>query len=461
MPVDLDFRLLPDAVRLSPGIELNLGDGDAIASTGENLPLTVPPDYVRVHSHMAVRPDWAWPAAMAAAVALHAAVGFLLVVAWMPPPFSLPPELIDVTVVSETDAAPGQAAGVAAASTDESKLNDAAPQPTATAAPAPAVAETHPQAPPANPLDEETSPLSPVPEATPELPQLAAPNAAPPPPERPAVEDQGANASTTQAPPTSSEPFQPPPSHDATAAPGPPSGEPASPAPTPEALSAPATERHESEEPTVIASARAEPVRADPTSEAPASPGPGPALVAPQLPRPAAKPVAPATRRPHETTNSTPARPPRPVVARPPKPVEKAPVTQNKPAPPAPAEAHGNALARESLFAPARQAADAGAAAGSPGGSQTARASYGAILSAEIARHKVYPDAARAVDATGSVGVVLTVGAAGRIVSHSITRSSGNAAIDHEVDAMMAAVRAPPPPGGVFHTGVTIRFSLR
>jgi hypothetical protein len=32
---------------------------------------------------------------------------------------------------------------------------------------------------------------------------------------------------------------------------------------------------------------------------------------------------------------------------------------------------------------------------------------------------------------------------------------SGDAAIDSEVDAMMVAVQAPPPPGGSFHAGLT------
>ena len=76
-------------------------------------------------------------------------------------------------------------------------------------------------------------------------------------------------------------------------------------------------------------------------------------------------------------------------------------------------------------------------------------------MAAEIARHKVYPVAARAAGATGSVGVVLTV------ASHAITRSSGNSAIDGEVHAMMAAIQAPPPPGGSFHAALTIRFSLQ
>jgi protein TonB len=89
-----------------------------------------------------------------------------------------------------------------------------------------------------------------------------------------------------------------------------------------------------------------------------------------------------------------------------------------------------------------------------------AGARYGALLSAEIARHKVYPAAARAAGAAGAIGVAFTVGAEGRIVAHRITKSSGNPDLDAEIDSMMAAVRAPPPPGGLFRGAVVIRFDL-
>jgi protein TonB len=89
------------------------------------------------------------------------------------------------------------------------------------------------------------------------------------------------------------------------------------------------------------------------------------------------------------------------------------------------------------------------------------RTDYGSLLSAEITRHKIYPAAARAAGVTGSVVVVLVVGPSGRIVSHTIARSSGSAVLDGEVDAMMAAVQAPPPPGGTFRGGLTINFNLQ
>ena len=56
--------------------------------------------------------------------------------------------------------------------------------------------------------------------------------------------------------------------------------------------------------------------------------------------------------------------------------------------------------------------------------------------------------------------MTLTVGPSGRIASRAIAKSSGNADLDREVDAMMAAVQAPPPPDGGFHATVGIHFSL-
>jgi protein TonB len=89
-----------------------------------------------------------------------------------------------------------------------------------------------------------------------------------------------------------------------------------------------------------------------------------------------------------------------------------------------------------------------------------ARANYGAIVSAELNRHKFYPPGARARGETGSVGVSFSVGGSGRIVGHSIYSSSGSSALDGAVHQMMASAHAPPPPGGSFHGSILIRFDL-
>jgi protein TonB len=90
--------------------------------------------------------------------------------------------------------------------------------------------------------------------------------------------------------------------------------------------------------------------------------------------------------------------------------------------------------------------------------SRAARMNYGAIIAAALNRHKFYPSGAHGE--TGSVGVSFTVGASGHIVSHSIDRSSGSAALDGAVHAMMAATHASPPPGGSFPGSIVIHFSL-
>jgi protein TonB len=109
----------------------------------------------------------------------------------------------------------------------------------------------------------------------------------------------------------------------------------------------------------------------------------------------------------------------------------------------------------------AEQAARLGAERGRAAASAASRASYASLLSAELNRHKIYPYAARAAGVAGSVGLAFSVGASGEVVSHAITRSSGSPALDGAVEAMVAAVRAPPPPGGSFHASTTVNFSIQ
>lgn len=106
----------------------------------------------------------------------------------------------------------------------------------------------------------------------------------------------------------------------------------------------------------------------------------------------------------------------------------------------------------------ARQELKRGADNGSPRGSSMSPASYAGLLAAEIRRHTFYPAAARASGATGAVGVAFTVGPSGRIVSQSITSSSGNPTLDAAARTTLSAIRMPPPPGGRFSTSTNIRF---
>lgn len=87
-------------------------------------------------------------------------------------------------------------------------------------------------------------------------------------------------------------------------------------------------------------------------------------------------------------------------------------------------------------------------------------AAYGALVAAELNRHKRYPEAARAQGAQGVVVVSFVIGPSGRVASHTIARSSGVAVLDSAVSQMMAAVHLPPPPGGSFRATAPVRFNL-
>jgi len=170
-----------------------------------------------------------------------------------------------------------------------------------------------------------------------------------------------------------------------------------------------------------------------------------------------------------------------PLPIEPPKPVvEPKPVVASKPekaAPPKPAQPTAAELRREKQeenrkiqqaaerrrnekAQEAQQQARRGVASGGAKAGGMSSASYAVLLSAELRRHTFYPAAARAVGATGSVGVAFTVGPSGRVISQSVTRSSGNAALDGAAHAIMSAIHTPPPPGGRFSTSTNLRFNF-
>jgi protein TonB len=130
-------------------------------------------------------------------------------------------------------------------------------------------------------------------------------------------------------------------------------------------------------------------------------------------------------------------------------------------------EARENALRkRAALAAQSRKAQQEQAAThrGAPGGAAAgamSQASYAGLLAAELRRHTFYPAAAKAAGVSGSVGVTFTIGPSGRVISQSITRSSGNSALDSAAHAIMSAIHAPPPPGGRFNTSTNLRFGFR
>ena len=176
------------------------------------------------------------------------------------------------------------------------------------------------------------------------------------------------------------------------------------------------------------------------------SPQPEPEQVAaveppPEPPEPEVEPPPPTVAEAVVPTPEPPP-PPRPekkVVERK-KPVEKKPI-ERRPAPVDTTEA--------------RAAATAAAES-----ARAAAASYAARVAGEFERHKRYPAEARAQRIEGTVVLAFVIGPSGAIVSHAIARSSGNAAIDGAVHAMVAASRFDPPPGGRFASSIPLRFRL-
>jgi protein TonB len=132
---------------------------------------------------------------------------------------------------------------------------------------------------------------------------------------------------------------------------------------------------------------------------------------------------------------------------------------QKQPPPPKKAPARPDLSERRQTAREARQEARRGAKTGVASGGLS-RASYASLVSAEINRRRFYPSAARASGASGEVGVAFTIGPSGRVVRYAITYSSGSSALDGAARSILAAIHAPPPPGGSFAANTSIRFHL-
>ena len=85
-----------------------------------------------------------------------------------------------------------------------------------------------------------------------------------------------------------------------------------------------------------------------------------------------------------------------------------------------------------------------GSGSGKGKGSAKRRSRYYGELAAWLDRHKRYPAAARRRRQTGTVRVTFTIDRQGRVLSKRIVSSSGHAALDKEVEAMLR--RASPMP---------------
>ncbi len=159
-----------------------------------------------------------------------------------------------------------------------------------------------------------------------------------------------------------------------------------------------------------------------------------------------------------------------PLPVEPPKPAPPPPqktVVEKKP-PPKPVETRQDRLREERKdreiaesrrkAQEARQELKRGATDGAARATSMSPAAYAGLLAAEIRRHTFYPASARAAGITGAVGVAFTIGPSGRVISQSITRSSGNPVLDAAARTTLSSVHTPPPPGGRFSTSTNIRF---
>ena len=73
------------------------------------------------------------------------------------------------------------------------------------------------------------------------------------------------------------------------------------------------------------------------------------------------------------------------------------------------------------------------------------RASYAALVVAQIQAHQFYPEAARTRSEQGAVGVSFTIGASGRVSTAAITRSSGFAELDGAASQIVRSISPPAP----------------
>lgn len=162
------------------------------------------------------------------------------------------------------------------------------------------------------------------------------------------------------------------------------------------------------------------------------------------------------------------AEPPKPKRAepkpKPPKPKTEKPKTSPAPAPaPAPARSEARAASRAAGAGGGAEAGTGGTARASAPSAGTAKnllAQWGATIRARIERRKSYPAAAGR--ASGSVSLSLTVGASGHLLGASVSRSSGNAALDA---AALGAVRKagpfPAAPQGLGKASYSFSLALK
>jgi len=142
-----------------------------------------------------------------------------------------------------------------------------------------------------------------------------------------------------------------------------------------------------------------------------------------------------------DTPNQAQSTEPTPEAAAPsPKPAAEAPAPSSKPTAEAPAPRRAAKGAKPEV-APEHKT------------ETTSRIAYLRALTAEIRKHTNGTSNL----GEGSVTVAFTIGASGRVVSHSVKQSSGSA-MTEQANKILASIHTPPPPGGKFSAVQQFRF---
>lgn len=151
-------------------------------------------------------------------------------------------------------------------------------------------------------------------------------------------------------------------------------------------------------------------------------------------------------------------------VSRPPPPKPKTPMKEaaRKPAPRVQPARSASVPAMRAQAQVTRSDRNAGRQTAS-GSSSMSPARWQSRLMAHIERRKRYPSAARARGEEGTVHVRFSIDGSGNVLSVTLARSSGFAALDEEVLSLVRRVSPvpPPPPDSATTITVPIRFSAR
>ena len=184
---------------------------------------------------------------------------------------------------------------------------------------------------------------------------------------------------------------------------------------------------------------------------------PPPVVERPKPPQEAPKTVAPEPVKPKPVKKAPPVKKTRPVVRQPEKPVPpSAPVGQQTEIPPI---ARGTGVSSVAAAAPS-----------APGrgerrnGRTTKSKALGAILDA-LNRHKRYPKQARRIGAEGTVQLLVTISADGKVSACSLGKGSGFGVLDTATERLgekLVGLDIPSVRGGKgFQVLVPVRYSLK